>query len=122
MKQKNIEIQELDETVEFDGFKVKAIKFDLEHINRGWNKETNDYNLEIRSSYTADDVIEFFENFSYYSIEWEEGFNKFQVKVRGKEHYRYIAYVMDFESSEQKKIVIDIPVKFKGDGIIVTIY
>lgn len=122
MKEENIVKQELEEAIEFDGVKVKALKFDLEHINRGWDKVANDYNVEVRSFYTADDVVEFFENFSYYSIEWEEGFNKFGVKIKGKKHYRYIAYVLDFNTDEQKKIVIDIPAKFKNEAIIVTIY
>ncbi|MBI2521775.1 MAG: hypothetical protein HYV97_15270 [Bdellovibrio sp.] len=114
--------EELDGEVEFDGHKVKTIKFDLEHINRGWDTAKRDYNPTRRSDYTAEDIVEFFEQFGYYSIEWEDGKNKNKVEVRGKWRTRYFAIAHDPNSGEPKKMVIDIPEDFENEGIIVTLY
>ena len=122
MKEENIQTRELEDEIEFDGKKIKSIKFDLEHINRGWDAEANDYNDEVRSDYTAEDVIDFFEQFGYYDIEWEEGRNKYETEVRGKKRARYVAFVTDHNKGKQKKIVIDIPYAFEDEGIIITIY
>jgi len=122
VKEENIVARKLDGEVEFDGHKVKTIKFDLEHINRGWNAEKHDYNSIRRSNYTAEDIVEFFEQFGYYSIEWEEGRNKNKMDVRGKKRTRYFAIVHDPYSGEQKKMVIDIPEDFENEGIVVTVY
>lgn len=124
MKEENNVTRELKEEVEFDGKTIKKIKFDLEHINRGWDKTTNDYNLTTRSKYNENDIVEIFEQFGFYTIEWNEGLNgnKFKVRNKGKEFYRYIALVTDFKTAEQKKIVIDIPTDFKNEGIILTLY
>lgn len=104
--------------------KVETIKFDLEHINCGWDKEKHDYNGDKRSDYNAQDVVEFFEQIGYFLIDWEEGLNKNEVEVRGKRRVRYYAFVHDHyhDSGEQKKMVIDIPEDVKNEGIIVTIY
>lgn len=122
MKAENIDTVFLDDKVLFDGMIIRKISFDLEHINRGWNKEVRDYNKTRRSHYTAEDVTDFFEQFGHYSIEWEEGYNKFLIRIHNNSHYRYIAYVIDFETEEQKKIIVDIPQVFSGESIIVTIY
>ena len=109
MKEVNIVTEELEDAVEFDGKCIKSIKFDLEHINRGWDKDKHDYNPVRRSNYTAKDIVEFFEQFGYFSIEWEEGLNKNEVEVKGRTRTRYYAQVYDHQSGEQKKMVIDIP-------------
>ena len=122
MKDENIVSEELEEEIEFDGHKIKNIKFDLEHINHGWDADNHDYNEEKRSDYTAQDVIDFFEQFGYYSIDWKEGQNKFEAEIKGQKYIRYVAYVTDHDSEEQKKIVIDIPEDFNNEGIIITIH
>lgn len=122
MKEENIVSKELDEAVELDGYKVKAIKFDLEHINRGWDIDNHDYKLGRRSNYNAEDIVEFFEQLGYYAIEWSEGENKHKVEVRGRRRMRYYAFVYDHDAQEQKKMVIDIPDYFESEGIIVTLY
>ena len=124
MKQKNIVTKTLADAVDFDGKVIQKISFDLEHINRGWDSLKSDYNPTRRSNYTAGDIVEFFEQFGFYTIEWEDkqGGNKETVTVRGKKHYRYTAYVTDHKASQQKKIVIDIPYDFKDEGIVITVY
>lgn len=122
MKAENTLTVELDETIDFDGFKVSKIKFDLEHINRGWNQVTRNYNEMARSNYTAEDVKDFFAQFGYYCLEWEEGRNKFKKEFGGRTFYRYISFVTDLVTEVQKKIVIDIPFVFNDEGIVVTIY
>ena len=124
MKVENIITQTLEEAIEFDGKLVKKIQFDLEHINRGWNQNKNDYNSFKRSNYNAQNIICFFEQFSYYSIEWDDGpaGNKSREIIRGKNYFRYIAFITDHENNELKKIVIDLPEDYKETGIIVTIY
>ena len=124
MKQINIVTRALVNAIEFDGKIIKRICFDLEHINTGWDSFKNNYNLNRRSNYTADDIIEFFEQFGFYLIVWDDepGGNKECVTVRGKKHYRYTAYVTDYAKSVQKKMVVDIPLDFKDQGIVVTVY
>jgi len=124
VKRENVTTKTLSDAIEFDGKTIERISFDLEHINRGWDTQKNDYNPHRRSSYTADDIVEFFEQFGFYSIEWDDqpGGSKEEVMVKGKKHYRYTAYVTDHESQQQKKIVIDIPFDFKNESIVVTVY
>lgn len=122
MKEENIVTVELNEKIEFDGHDIKIIKFDLEHINRGWDAQKHEYKSGRRSEYTASDVVEFFEQFGFYSIEWEAGENKEEVEIRGQKRWRYISYIWDHDNGEKKRIVIDIPVDFKTEGIIVTIH
>lgn len=122
LKEENIVTKKLSVAVQFDGLQVKFIKFDLEHINRGWDSLNRDYNLIKRSTYSAQDIVEFFEQFKYYNIEWEEGKNKNRVIVRGEMRIRYFAYVYDHNIKKQKKLVVDIPEYFKNEGIIVTLY
>lgn len=122
MKFENTETAELDNVVIFDGKEIFQIRFDLEHINRGWNTTQQDYNLSRRSFYTSEDVKSFFEQFGYYNIEWEEGRNKFLNECYGIMYYRYISFVTDYNSGEQKKIVVDIPLVFSNEGVVVTIY
>ena len=43
MKEENTQKVELEEEIEFDGKKINAIKFDLLHINQGWDEEKRDY-------------------------------------------------------------------------------
>lgn len=122
MKHENILAEELVDEVEIDGHKIKTIRFDLEHINRGWDKEKHDYNEGRRSSYNSQDVVDFFEQITYFLIEWEEGLNKNKVEVRGMKQIRYYAFVYDHNNGEQKNMVIDIPRDVENEGIIVTIY
>lgn len=122
VKEENIITWELDGEVEFDGHKVKRIKFDLEHINRGWDKERRDYKSTKRSNFTAEDIADFFEQLGYYSIDWDEGANKNEVEVRGKKRTRYYTFVYEPDNRAQRKMIIDIPQDFDSEGIIVTLY
>ena len=49
MKPENTEIRILEDEVEFDGKVVKKIKYDLKHINQGWNDKARDYKTRIKS-------------------------------------------------------------------------
>lgn len=124
MKEKNTISKNLNEEIEFDGKKIIKIKFDLEHINRGWDKTRNDYNKTRRSNYSEEEIVEIFEQFGFYSIIWDEGLNgnKFKIKVKEKDYNRYVTFVSDFNTGEQKKIVIDVPIDFVNEGVILTLY
>lgn len=126
MKEENTQKVELEEEIEFDGKKIKAIKFDLLHINQGWDEEKRDYcpkGQKRNTDYNADDVVEFFEQYGFFEPEWEHGRNKEEVLIKGKKHFRYIGTVIDYENNnEQKRMIIDIPEDFENEGIIVTIY
>jgi hypothetical protein len=122
VKVENIVTCKLDFEIEFDGHKVKKIKFDLEHINRGWDKDRHDYNAKRRSHYAVEDIVDFFEQFGFYAIEWEENVNKNKVNVLGETRTRYFAYVFDHNKGEKKKMIIDIPENFVHEGIIITLY
>lgn len=121
MKEENTVTRNLDSEVLFDGKLVKKIKFDLEHINRGWDQNKNDYNPKERTHYTEEDIIEFFEQFGYVNIEWDND-SKTVEEVKGKKYHRYVAYVTDHKDDKQKKIVVDIPFDFKNEGVVVTVY
>lgn len=124
MKDENVVTEVLEFEVEIDGHTIRTIKFDLEHINRGWNKESRDYNPKTcrRSNYKAEDIVEFFEQLGFYDITWEEGINKKIVQIRGQKRVRYYTYVFDHGNECQKKMVMDIPKDFENEGIIITIY
>jgi hypothetical protein len=124
VKEENTVTKILDDEVEFDGKRINKIRFDLEHINRGWDKNKNDYNPTRRSHYEEDDVIEFFEQLGFYSIEWDGGpeGNKIREVIKGKVHFRYIAIITDHNCRELKKMIIDLPEDFENVGIVVTIY
>ena len=126
MKEENTQRVELEEEIEFDGKKIKVIRFDLKHINQGWDEEKRDYcpkGLKRDTRYKAEDIIDFFEQYGLFEPEWEIGRNKEKISIKGKKHFRYIGIVIDYENwDEQKRIVIDIPEDFKNEGIIVTIY
>jgi hypothetical protein len=68
VKPENIETRTLETEVEFDGKLVKKIKFDLKHINKGWDNNTHDYRPGSRSNYSGDDVEEIFSRFGYFSF------------------------------------------------------
>ena len=97
MKPENTEIRILEDEVEFDGKVVKKIKYDLKHINQGWNDKARDYKTRLRSNYTGENVEGIFSRFGYLSIEWDDD----NVEVI---------------------IVIDVPVEFDNEANIVTIY
>ena len=124
MKEENTVSKVLSEEIEFDGKKIIKIKFDLEHINRGWDKTRNDYNKTRRSNYNEEDIVAIFEQLGFYTIIWDEGLNgnKLIIRVKGKEFYRYVAFVTDFKTDEQKKIVIDVPEDFLNEGVVLTLY
>lgn len=122
VKEENIDVVRLDEEVELDGRRIWFIKFDLKHINYGWNKELHDYNHFRRSHYKRDDIVEFFEQLGLVSIEWEEGVSKHDVKLRGEKRTRYYSRVYDHQGEQEKKMVIDISEDFIGGAVIVTIF
>jgi hypothetical protein len=121
VKSANTLTRVLDEAVLLDGKLITKIRFDLEHINRGWDKELNDYNKTKRSHYTSDDIVDFFEQLRLYAIKWDSQ-NKLIKEIKGQCYYRYLAYVWDLKKKKRKKIVIDVSEDFKGSGIIVTVY
>ena len=82
MKLENLKQANLSHAIDFDGRKIRKIIFDLEHINRGWDIDKHDYKPTRRSEYVESDVIDFFEQFSYYSIVWELGRNKFEITYK----------------------------------------
>ena len=126
LKEQNTQTVELEDGVTFDGKIVKKIKFDLIHINQGWDEAKHDYypaGVVRSTNMTADDVVEYFEQFEYFQPEWELGNNKIEITIRGNKYFRYVAIVFDYEdNNKSKKIVIDIPKIFNGEGIIVTIH
>ena len=105
VKEENTITKILSNEIEFDGKIIKKIRFDLEHINRGWNGEKNDYNKIKRSHYNEDDILDFFEQFGFYTIEWDDGpeGNKTREIIRGAVYFRYVAYICDYENNDQKK-------------------
>lgn len=126
MKEVNTQKVELEEEIEFDGKKILSIKFDLFHINQGWDEGKADYcpkGIKRNTNYQPKDIVDFFEQYGLFEPEWELGRNKEEVFIKGKKHFRYIGTVIDYENGdEQKRIIIDIPRNFKNEGIIVTIY
>ena len=126
MKLANTKIENLNDEVVFDGLTIKKIKFDLDHINYGWNPETGDYHppgVIRNTNITADEVIDFFEQYEFYQPEWELDQNKEEVIVRDVLCHRYTGVVIDYDNgNKEMKIIIDIPVDFKNEAVVVTIY
>ena len=121
MKAVNKQTAVLAEAVLFDHQLIQRITFDLIHINQGWDDESHDYAYRNRSSYTAQDIIEFFEQFKYYEVEWLLGINKVSANILGVMHYRYFWETTD-ENGNKVRIVLDLPHKSTGEGIIVTVF
>jgi hypothetical protein len=121
VKEKNKQTKKLSESIIFDGQKIDAITFDLLHINKGWDDEKGDYANTFRSSYSEEDIVDFFEQFKYWHIEWELGENKNEIQIKGKHYYRYVVDTCN-ESGEDIRIVIDLPKKQTGVGVIVTVF
>ena len=82
MKEINKQTIFLFRPVIFDNKIVRKISFDLLHINEGWDEIKNDYAYRSRSSYSADDIVDFFEQFLFIQVEWEIDINKFEQKIR----------------------------------------
>lgn len=121
MKLANKQTVVLAEAILFDHQLVEKITFDLVHINQGWDDETHDYANRNRSSYTAADIIDFFEQFKFYQVEWLLGTNKHRVCLRGKWHHRYFWETTD-EIGDFVRVVLDLPHPATGEGIIVTVF
>lgn len=109
------------EPVLFDYQWIRKITFDLIHINEGWDDERHDYAYRGRSSYSAEDIIDFFEQFKYFSVEWSLGINKNEIKIKGTYCYRYYWETTDEEGCSVR-IILDLPRQQTGEGIIVTVF
>jgi hypothetical protein len=120
VKPENTEIRILEDEVEFDGKVVKKIKYDLKHINQGWNDKARDYKTRLRSNYTGENVEGIFSRFGYLSIEWDEDQVE-KVTHYGKKFRRFTTTTLDDDNVEVI-IVIDVPVEFNNEATIVTIY
>lgn len=120
MKPENTETRILEYEVELDGKVIKRIKFDLKHINYGWDEKNRDYMPKSRSNYSGDDVEEFFSQFEFLKINWDD--NKTIISILGVLHHRYVSGVYDTQTDENLRIIIDVPVKFKNEAVVVTIY
>ncbi len=121
MKAENKQTQVLTEAIIFDHQLIQRITFDLIHINQGWDDEKHDYANRNRSSYTAADIVDFFEQFKYFSVEWSIGSNKENIKIKGVPHFRDFWETTD-ENGDTVRVVLDLPHKVTGDGIIVTVF
>jgi hypothetical protein len=121
VKDKNKQTEVLTEAVNFDHQLIQSITFDLLHINQGWDDENHDYSNRKRSSYTAADIVDFFEQFKYYSVEWIIGLNKESIKIKGVPHHRYYWETTD-EYGDTVRVVLDLPHIATGEGIIVTVF
>ncbi len=121
MKDENKQTEILAEPIFFDHQLIQRITFDLIHINQGWDDEKHDYANRNRSSYTAADIIDFFEQFKYYQVEWLLGTNKTQEDIRGVLYNRYFWKTTD-ENGNTVRVVLDLPHQTTGEGIIVTVF
>jgi len=121
VKDVNKQTEVLAEAVLFDHQLIQKITFDLVHINEGWDDVKHDYAYRNRSSYTAADIIDFFEQFKYYQVEWLLGSNKEEVKKKGVQYYRYHWETTD-ENGGTVRIFLDLPHQVTGEGIIVTVF
>ncbi len=121
MKKENEQTEHLQSPVLFDYQLIDRITFDLIHINQGWDDKKKDYAYRNRSSYDVEDIVELFEQFRFYSVEWSLGINKEKVVIKGTRYYRY-----HWETSDDEgyliRIVLDLPTYPTGEGIIVTIF
>lgn len=120
MKDKNKQTV-LTEAVIFDHQRIYRITFALVHINQGWDDQKGDYAYRNRSSYIAADIVELFEQFKYFFVEWVIGINKEIVKIKGINYYRYHWQTTD-DFGEIIRVVFDLPFKNVGEGIIVTVF
>ena len=121
MKDENKQTEVLTEGVLFDHQVIQRVTFDLLHINQGWDDEKHDYANRNRSFYTAAEIVDFFEQFKYFSVEWLLGTNKENIKIKGISQYRYHWETTD-EKGNTVRVVLDLPHKVTGEGIIVTVY
>lgn len=121
MKDENKQTVVLSDPVLFDHQFIHRITFDLIHINQGWDDEKHDYAYRNRSFYEADDIVDLFEQFKYFSIEWIFGLNKEIIRVKNITYYRYYWETTD-QSGEMIRVVLDLPLKVTGEGIIVTVF
>ena len=121
VKDANKQTLVLAEAILFDYQPIQRITFDLVHINQGWDDEKHDYAHRNRSSYTAADIIDFFEQFKYFQVEWLLGTNKTTEKIRGTWYHRYYWETTD-EEGKLVRIVLDLPHRPTGEGIIVTVF
>lgn len=121
MKDENKQTEILSEPILFDHQLIQRITFDLIHINQGWDDEKRDYSNRIRSFYAAADIVDFFEQFKYFSVEWLFGTNKENIKIKGIPYYRYHWETTD-DCGDTIRIVLDLPHKTTGEGIIVTVF
>lgn len=111
----------MSEAVLFDDQLIHRITFDLIHINHGWDDEKHDYKKWKRSSYTALEIIDLFEQLKYYKLNWVLGINKVVVKIKGSIYYRYFWTTTD-EEGNFVRVVLDLAQKKTGEGIIVTVF
>lgn len=100
---------------------LSLITFDLKHINQGWDDERHDYANRNRSSYTASDIVDFFEQFKYFKVEWQLGLNKETITIKGTLYYRYYWETTD-EYGILVRVILDVPERETGEGIIVTVF
>lgn len=121
MKDENKQTEVLTVPILFDHQLIHKITFDLVHINQGWDDEKHDYAYRNRSSYTAAEIVEFFEQFKYFSVEWLLGKNKENIRLKGVSFYRYHWETTD-ENGAIIRVVLDLPHKETGEGIIVTVF
>lgn len=111
----------LTEPILFDHQLIQKITFDLFHINQGWDNEKHNYANRIRSSYNATDIIDLFEQFKYFQVEWVFGINKETVRIKGALYYRYFWETTD-ECGDMIRVVLDLPHQVTGEGTIVTVF
>ncbi len=121
MKEANKQTVVLSEAIIFDDQLIHKITFDLIHINHGWDDEKHDYSKWKRSSYTALDIIDLFEQLKYFKLKWVLGINKVMVKIKGSLYYRYLWKTTD-EEGNIVRVVLDLAQKKTGEGIIVTVF
>ena len=120
MKEENRVTIVLAEAIMFDYQLINKISFDLVHINQGWDEEKHDYAFRNRSDY-KDDIVEIFEQLKYFQVEWTLGVNKEKVRIKGVAYYRYHWMTTD-EDGDSIRVVFDVPLKYVGEGVIVTVF
>ncbi len=121
MKEANKQTVVLSKAIILDHQLIHKITFDLFHINYGWDDEKHDYRRWKRSSYTAMDIIDLFEQLKHLEVEWVLGMNKVMVKIKGSLYYRYLWKTTDDEGNIVR-VVLDMAQKNTGEGIIVTVF
>ena len=121
MKEENRVTIVLAEAIMFDYLLINKISFDLVHINQGWDEGRHDYAFRNRSDYNEDDIVEIFEQFKYFQVEWILGVNKEKVRIKGVTHHRYYWVTTD-EDGDSIRVIFDVPVVYTGEGVIVTVF